>query len=125
MLGVNEMSGGINFNDGVFWGKAGWCYRNARDEICATLREIPGGSALAEEISAESHPAQYCEYLDLKDWPREKRKLLFQAIYRCVDRVAMEGPVGWHDPAFFPSFLRAMEELAQTARKIEAREEDS
>lgn len=119
------MSGGISFNDHVFWGKAGWCYRAARDGICAALREIPGGRVLADELSAETHPAQWCEYLDLKEWPREKKKLLFQAIYRCADRAAKEGPVGWHDASFFPGFLGAMAELVKTAREIEAREEDS
>jgi len=119
------MSGGISFRKGVFWGKAGWCYRAARDGICEALRELPGGSALADEISAESHPAQWCEHLELDGWPKEKKKLFFEAIYRCADRFAKEGPVGWHDPSFFPSFLQAMEELVQTARDIGATDEDA
>jgi hypothetical protein len=119
------MSGGIRFKKGVFWGKAGWCYRAAREGICDALRQTPEGSTLADEISAESHPAQWCEHLDIDEWPKEKKALFFQAVYRCADRFAKEGPVGWHDPSFFPGFLRAMEELAQTARSIEAEHEDA
>jgi len=115
------MSGGISFKKGIFWGKAGWCYRAARDSICETLRGMPGGSALADEISADSHPAQYCEFIDIDGWPKEKKKLFFEAIYRCAEKVAKDGPVGWRDPAFFPGFLRAMEELVQKARDIEAK----
>src|SRR5689334_12722377 len=117
------MSGGISFSKDVYWGKAGWCYRAARDAICAELRVMPDGHALAAELSAESHPAQYCEYLEIDDWPAAKKKLLFEAIFLCAARVAKEGPVGWHDPTFFPGFLRAMEELVEMTHAMQAKNE--
>jgi len=119
------MSGGISFKKGVYWGKAGWCYRTARDGICETLRGIPNGSALAEELSAESHPAQWCEHLEIDEWPKEKKKLFFEAIYRCVDHFAREGPAAWRNPSCYPGFLRALEELAKTAHDVEAEDENN
>jgi hypothetical protein len=119
------MSGGISFRKGTFWGKAGWCYRAAREGICEALRETPEGCAIADEISAQSHPARCCEYLAIDEWPSEKKRLFFQAIYRCAYRFANEGPVGWRDPSLFAGFLQAMEQLVQTVRNTEAENEQA
>jgi hypothetical protein len=113
------MSGIISISKDVFWGKAGWCYRAARDGICEELRSTPEGCALADELSTDSHPAQWCQYLAIDDWPPEKQQRFIDAVCRFAARAAKEGPVGWNDPSFFPGFLRAMEELVHAVRSLE------
>jgi hypothetical protein len=119
------MSGGIRFSESVFWGKAGWCYRAARNGICDVLKSTPEGKASADELSSESHPAQWCEYLDVQNWPAAKKALLFDAIYQCFDHYTEKGPVGWQDPSAFPGFLRAFKELTKIARNADAKNEEA
>jgi hypothetical protein len=99
------MSGGILFSNGVFWGKAGWAYRTALDGVCEALGSWPEGKALSEELADEASVARTVQFIDLKDWPTEKRLLLCRAVHECYRTNRQNGPVQWHDPSFLPGFL--------------------
>ncbi|MFT3870158.1 MAG: hypothetical protein QM715_17050 [Nibricoccus sp.] len=106
------MSGGIKFSEKVFWGKAGWVYRTARDGICAELKSIPGGEELGTELSAESHAAQWGQHLDLRELPENKKKLFFQAVHKYVSAYRKNPSPDSH-AASPTGFLVALNELEQ------------
>ncbi|MCD6050076.1 MAG: hypothetical protein K0Q55_1479 [Verrucomicrobia bacterium] len=109
------MSGGIKFPNGVFWGKAGWVYRAALDGICGALRRTPEATELLNELEDETDSARTIQFIDLNDWPLHKQAQFYEAIRTATLRFQDQGPIGWNDPSFFPTFVDAMIELQQLA----------
>ena len=93
--------------------EAGWCFRATLDGICEALDSAEGGHELAEELRAEHHRAQWPQHFEVKDWSEKKKSIFREATRMSYEKAKAVGPVGWHDPSFFPGYLRALEELVE------------
>lgn len=79
------------------------------------MRGAQGAEELLHELEDETETPRTIQFIDLNDWPLLKRAQFYKAIRAATLRYQEQGPVGWNDPTFYPTFADSMIELQQLA----------
>ena len=99
------MSGLIALSDDASWFRANWLCHAV---FSAILESTPPGlvrDALGQAI--DSHLL----YLDPTSWSSDDVDTLLVAAEQAYRGCEINGPSGWHDPGFYPTFLASFRDL--------------
>lgn len=98
-------------------GCAGWVLRTMIAEIAELLTQDEH-SELASWLTDDNSPVQLFSHLDVRDLTPENQSAFLAAIGPAYRRSVERGPAGWHDPAFWPAYIKLFSSLAEQAELL-------
>lgn len=102
------MSGTLNINSQCRWMPAGWLYDAALERIGA---ELSLESSSLVELNRNARTTE-SGTLNLIDLSKEEFALFVTAVNKALVKAEAGGLSEFHDPSFFPGFLKHFRELA-------------
>lgn len=118
------MSTFISFPDGRLWWAANWVYDTIVERIADDLVCGPAEEALASwlrgRLCTVQGPGVGC--VDLRELSEEDRRLFRAAAQSALRQAILSGPIGWHDPSFFPVWLKKFRQLLRMWKAADRRE---
>jgi hypothetical protein len=106
------VGGFIVLDDGRAYGRAGWAYRATIEAIADALPDTEQGSTLAEWLT-NPRTLEIYPTVDVRELTPANRELFLAAAERAFDLERQRGPLGWANPEFRESWLKAFAELVQ------------
>lgn len=107
------MAGTLIVADGTCWLPAGWVYDAALERIADELTETDPALA-ADLLTARTIVGS--GFCDLRPLEGTQFRRVLRAVNRAYEQVRAAGPIGFHDPSFFPGFRERFGELAALVR---------
>lgn len=102
------MSGTMDIRDDIAWMPAGWVFDNVLELVASELQsEDPSLATILLEARIDISGG----YLDLRTLSADRFRSLLRAVERVFNRLIKEGPDAFHDPSFYPGFMKHLDEL--------------
>ena len=105
----------VTDNSGI--GCAGWALKTLIEDISEILTEN-GFVELAEWLTSDLSPVKLYSDLDVRDLTKTNQEAFINAIIPAFERSKKRGPVDWHDPSYWDSYIKLFENLAIQIEEI-------
>lgn len=105
------MAGFIIIDDGRGIAPARWGYDCIVEAIAEALPNDPDGESLKSWMLDQRCAIHGYGTVDVRGLTLRNQDLFWKAARRAFARAKLEGAVGWHDPSFFPGWLRIFQNL--------------
>lgn len=106
------------------WWAANWAYDNIIELIADDLVCGPAEVRLASWLRSRTCVVQGpgIGSVDSQQLTADDRRLFRTAAQEALRRVILAGPIGWHDPSYFPAWIKKFRELLRMWKASDRRE---
>jgi hypothetical protein len=104
------MAGTFIISETIGWLPANWIFRNVLEELLGVLPAAE--TVLRKRLTKGALTGT----VDLRSLERDSFRSIISAVDRVYEKTVAEGSTGFHDPSFYPAYVKWLDVLCATLK---------